>query len=719
MAKLTQNYSVLGQAPLDAKLIFKNKQAFLDYINSNQYYAFDFYKGMIIYFQEEENFFIWELSFSPFYKENNKVLEQDYIYPDGTVYENLDYSNKAYNLMELPLKKIDLGKWNLNTEEQEPTLIIEVNENTISNVFVPEQITNIWPQAEKISFVDGNITGIKFQGKQINYFQEFLLLDWDQLNYDVWNIDEEYVQNSKIRVVMIGENIDYSIYENRVLANSFYEVKIIHDDVEAKNKNSFYLKSEGNSFDILVVDKYFVVKKLSDNFSKKDASNVSQNAVDWRIALNLYSKTETYSTSQVDDKISNLQSTLADKADLVDGKVLKSQSQPSTMVMNNSTYVITFTDATGVVQTIDLPLESLFKDANYDEQTKSLIITLDNGTTKSIPLTNLVDLPEIVLSATNPAVTPTSGQKVYFNTSSSQIWFNVNNQWIAGNSSLAETTSAVTSTTTVGAINAGDIIPSGTNIQELTELLLNKTFYPTFVNPTFGLTNNAGLREVGSSFNVTLTFNFDRGKILGKLDNGIWNPTMLQDYRAGTAISYLLNNVSGANNSASFNVTTNLGTNTLNGSVTYAEGVKPKDSKNNDYDSPLSSGTSPVQSTTFKGIYPYFYYKSTSPITPEIMQSAIANGQATKVIEDSTGTITIPFLPNGEYIAVAYPATSATKTKWYINALDNGDIPGGILGATNTLPCTSPTGLWNNVNFKIHVSAGVLTQYEAVQLKNS
>ena len=283
----------------------------------------------------------------------------------------------------------------------------------------------------------------------------------------------------------------------------------------------------------------------------------------------------------------------------------------------------------------------------------------------------------------------------------------------------AKTTENVTSTTTVGAINAGQTIEVGTNIQKLTELLLNKTFYPTFVNPTFGLTNNAGLREVGSSFNVSLTFNFNRGQILGKLDNGIWNPTMLQDYRAGTAISYLLNNVSGANNSASFNVTTNLGTNTLNGSVTYAEGVKPKDSKNNDYDSPLSSGTSPIQSTYFEGIYPYFYYKSTSPITPEIMQSAIANGQATKVLASSTGTITIPFLPSGEYIAVAYPATSTTKTKWYVTPLDNGDIPGGVLGGINTLPCNSPTGLWNNVNFKIHVSAGVLTQHEAVQLKNS
>ena len=283
----------------------------------------------------------------------------------------------------------------------------------------------------------------------------------------------------------------------------------------------------------------------------------------------------------------------------------------------------------------------------------------------------------------------------------------------------SETTSDVTSTTTVGAINAGEIVPAGTNIQELTELLLNKTFYPTFVNPTFALTNNAGLREVGSSFSVTLTFNFNRGKILGKLDNGIWNPTMLQDYRAGTATSYLLNGVSGSNNSASFNVTTILGNNNLNGSVTYETGVQPKDSKNNNFDNPLPSGTSPIQSTSFEGIYPYFYYKSLSPITPAIMQSAIANGQATKVLASSTGTITIPFAANGEYIAVAYPATSTTKTIWYVTALDNGEIPGGLLGVANTLPCNSPTNLWNNVNFKIHVSAGLITQTNPIQLKNS
>ena len=292
----------------------------------------------------------------------------------------------------------------------------------------------------------------------------------------------------------------------------------------------------------------------------------------------------------------------------------------------------------------------------------------------------------------------------------------------------SETTSDVTSTTTVGAINAGEIVPAGTNIQELAELLFNKTFYPTFVNPTFSLTNNSinSPKEVGSLANITLTFNFNQGQILGKLDNGIWNPTMLQDYRAGIATSYLLNGGDPiTNNSKSFNVITALGTNRFDGTVTYGEGAQPKDSKGDNFGSRFPGGISPIQSTSFEGIYPYFYYKSTSPISPESMKNAIANGQATKVVGLSTGTITIDFDANGEYIAVAYPATSTTKTKWYVDETDKGDIPvdtniiGGVLNGAITLPCNSPGGLWNNVNFKIHVSAGLITQPNPIQLKNS
>ena len=328
---------------------------------------------------------------------------------------------------------------------------------------------------------------------------------------------------------------------------------------------------------------------------------------------------------------------------------------------------------------------------------------------------------EFMLSELSTKSAPTSGDTVLVRDSATGKAVEIPIEQLGNNSASSETTSDVTSTTTVGAINAGEIVPAGTNIQELTELLLNKTFYPTFVDPTFSLTNNSinSPKEVGSLANILLTFNFNKGKILGKVVNGIWDEDEQQDYRAGVATSYLLNGVSGSNNSASFNVTTILGNNNLNGSVTYGIGAQPKDSKNNNFESPFPAGTSPIQSTSFEGIYPYFYYKSTSPITPEIMQSAIANGQATKVLEDSTGTITVDFDANGEYIAVAYPATSTTKTIWYVTALNSGDIPGGVLGAVNILPCNSPTNLWNNVNFKIHVSAGLITQDNPIQLRNS
>ena len=331
---------------------------------------------------------------------------------------------------------------------------------------------------------------------------------------------------------------------------------------------------------------------------------------------------------------------------------------------------------------------------------------------------SLDDLPEIVISATNPAVTPTTGQKVYFNTSSGKMWFNVGNDWVESPASDPKTTSKVISNTTIGALNPGDSVDAGTTLQGFVEKLLNKIYYPTYTPHSFGLTSNAGSspKEVGSSFNITLTFNFNRGEILGKWVDGIWQVTAKQADKLGTATSYSINGSS--SNPATMAVTVSPGTNILEGTVSYGLGAQPKDSKGDDFGSRFPAGISPTQSTSFKGVYPFFYYKSTSPITPEIMQSAIANGQATKVIEDSTGTITVPFLPNGEYIAVAYPATSKTKAIWFINAFDSGEIPGGVLGSVRELPCSSPDNLWNNIPFKIHVSPGLLTQENAVQLKN-
>jgi hypothetical protein len=287
----------------------------------------------------------------------------------------------------------------------------------------------------------------------------------------------------------------------------------------------------------------------------------------------------------------------------------------------------------------------------------------------------------------------------------------------------SETTSPITADLTVGGVAAGEVVPAGTNIQELAELLLTTTFFPTFVAPTFSLSNNAGLRETGSLVSFRLTFTFNRGSINGALSGGIWNPSLFQNFRAGASTSYTINGTVTTPANTNFldvvNYTTLNGTNTFLGNVTYLIGPQPLDSKNNNYLTPFPAGTSPNQSTSFTGIYPYFYYKSNSPITEASMQAAIASGLTTKVVADSTGTITIPFAAAGEYIAVAYPSTSTTKTIWYVSALDNGTIPGGVFGPVTILNCTSPSSFWSNIPYKIHVSPGLITQVNPIQLRNA
>ena len=285
----------------------------------------------------------------------------------------------------------------------------------------------------------------------------------------------------------------------------------------------------------------------------------------------------------------------------------------------------------------------------------------------------------------------------------------------------SETTNDVIADMTVGAISAGDIVQSGTNIQELVERLLTKIFYPTFINPSFSISNNAGTNEVGSSVTFNLIFSFDRGQIVGNLSSGIWNPSLFQNYRAGVASSYTLNGVTQSGNTLSVTTTVLNGINSFYGTVSYLNGVQPLDSKGNNYSSPLLGGTSPSQVTSFNGIYPFFYYKSSSPITYSSMKIAIENGAATKVVLPSTGTLNISFNANGEYIAFAYPSSSITKTIWYVNALNSGGIGGStnLFNSAVVQSINSPTSLWSNINFKIHISNFPTTTSGVMELRNS
>ena len=262
---------------------------------------------------------------------------------------------------------------------------------------------------------------------------------------------------------------------------------------------------------------YDLIHDLNSELNYERARNDAQDSMLGNLEDGLANKLDkgTYTGNA-----SDLKSLIDTKADLVGGKVLASQSQPSTMVMNNSTYVITFTDATGAVQTIDLPLESLFKDANYNSSTKSLIVTLQDGTTRTIPLTDLVDLPEIVLATTNPAVTPTSGQKVYFNTALGKVWFNVSGVWVFGGNLISD--SEKTNLTTAYNHSQATGNPHGTKVEELsdvsgtdttiidTDVILKKDTGGFWKKITFANFKNWFTTELTKKINIGLdtVFNF-------------------------------------------------------------------------------------------------------------------------------------------------------------------------------------------------------------------
>lgn len=283
------------------------------------------------------------------------------------------------------------------------------------------------------------------------------------------------------------------------------------------------------------------------------------------------------------------------------------------------------------------------------------------------------------------------------------------------------TTSPVTADIEVGGIAAQQVIPIGTTLQDFVEDLLTKTFYPVLTGPTFSLTNNAGVREIGSSSAITLTFNFNRGNILGNTVSGIWQPTVTQGFRAGAASSYSFNGVAQGGNTKLITPTLLESGNTFTGTVTYATGIQPLDSKGNDFDDPLAGATSPTQSTTVQGIYPYFYYKSNTPITAVAMQTFIEDGTATKILESSTGTLPIPYNVTGQYMAVAYPNASTAKTKYFVTTLDSGALgnPTSPFDLGSTLLCNSPDSYWQDISYRIHISPLLTNSNAIIELRNT
>jgi hypothetical protein len=233
----------------------------------------------------------------------------------------------------------------------------------------------------------------------------------------------------------------------------------------------------------------------------------------------------------------------------------------------------------------------------------------------------------------------------------------------------------------------------------------------------------SGIQEIGQVVSRTLTATFNRGSIRNGDNTTNANPLVgaaTQYTFTGTQISstaqvgntLAVSNtiISGANNWAV----------TVNHDAGTGDYFDNKGNIGTNLNASRVSGTATdsASAPTITGIYPYFYYKSNSPISAADMVTAIEDGSATKVVASSTGTLAIPYNMSAQYLAVAYPATSTTKTTYFVTALDNGAIT-VVFQAVTSLDVDSPTGLWADQSFKIHVSNGAITNSNpTIELRN-
>jgi hypothetical protein len=238
---------------------------------------------------------------------------------------------------------------------------------------------------------------------------------------------------------------------------------------------------------------------------------------------------------------------------------------------------------------------------------------------------------------------------------------------------------------------------------------------------TLAVSGVSGVLEIGSSIARTLTATFGRGTILDGNGSTNANP-LVGDATGYTFTGTGITSTTQPGNTLTFTTAVVSGTN--NWAVTAAHAAGTGDYFDNkgvsgtNLAASRASGTATdtTSAPTITGVHPYYYLKSSSPISAAAMVTAIQNGTATKVIADSTGTLTIPYAPSAQYLAIAYPSTSTTKTRYFVTALDNGAIT-VVFAPVATLSVT--TALWTQ-GYKIHTSSGALTNSAAnIELRNS
>lgn len=242
---------------------------------------------------------------------------------------------------------------------------------------------------------------------------------------------------------------------------------------------------------------------------------------------------------------------------------------------------------------------------------------------------------------------PTNGQVLAYD-AKTETWRNID---VTGGSSVLS--DDLTTAISVGGIDSGVTYEAGTPLETLIRDLLEPTLFPSFTAPSASLTYNSSqyyeVKSTVSAMQATVALN--RGSI---------NPAYgTSGKRAGQATGYAIA-TSGADteysdssaSSGTFSVPTltrsTKGNIVVTGTASYAQGEQPKDSKGNNYSSPLPSG-SVNASKTLSFIQAYFYGASDSASVADftgLTKSVTAKGQKT-----------FNFTTNNQFMVFAYDSS--------------------------------------------------------------
>lgn len=280
------------------------------------------------------------------------------------------------------------------------------------------------------------------------------------------------------------------------------------------------------------------------------------------------------------------------------------------------------------------------------------------------------------------------------------------------------------------------------NLVEVLDEILFPEMLPTYVTPTITLSfTQSGTKEVGESLIQVL------GMVAKKNDSGgvtdlelnrnstillsVSDPSDFSETNLPDQFGFVNENVPNRRYyeeyEDEFEVTP--GTTSWVSGITFLGGLPNRTSKGTldtreplllSENAPQLAGIRLSNTASITGVYPFFWGKSAAPIESSDVQEVIQTGGSNKVLSSSTGTIQVTFEAASEYIWIAHPSSSPTKTRWYFTELNQGEISSSSFISPPVLQdVDSPEGLWSGVSYKIYISNYLSNTTGPLQLRNS